>query len=167
MGLTVEACPISGSSRTRCSLPSTSYQSRNHRQSREMENGKWKSTCRPEQAAQWIHHFGKTCSPRSSGMRRIRLVRVCRRNAGTARRGERQSNGCRQAPLVPAYRFKFSSKRRSTANRRRAFSTPNTIYPLFVFIRGSKTQTPWTVTETFQFSILNFQFSTINRPATA
>ncbi len=43
-----------------------------------------KSTCRPEQAARWIHHFGKTRSPRGSGMWRVRLVRVCRRNAGTA-----------------------------------------------------------------------------------
>jgi len=61
------------------------------------------STCRPEQAAQRIHHFGKTRSPRSSGMWRVRWVRVFCRNAGTARRGKRQNNGCRQAPLVPAY----------------------------------------------------------------
>jgi len=38
-------------------------------------------------------------------MWRVRLVRVCRRNAGTARRGKRQNNGCRQAPLVPAYYY--------------------------------------------------------------
>jgi len=38
------------------------------------------------------------------------MWRVFCRNAGTARRGERQNNGCRQAPLVPAYRWPFDGR---------------------------------------------------------